>query len=328
LTKIQLRRTAIKIIAVIAVFALIYFTIGGQWADISENIQKADKTLLALSFVLYGLALYIGCIRWHVLLKVQNVTISHWEVARLHYSGYFFNTTTPGAVGGDLLKIASVMKYSNRKIIAAMSIFIDRLIGLTALLIVALLCLIPAADFLQNNTHKEINLAVLIVALGAVAALLALFLWCIKAKLLKIKFISTGVNKIQNKFPRLSQAFSEIIQAGDLYQDKWRTCLGLMAISLIAHILLGMSFYMIGKALGLEVSPILFILSMQVSNALAAVFPLPGGIGLRDSIGKAFLLAAGTPAIMAATAPLLYSGVILAWGLIGALIFIHWRFTK
>ncbi|MCM8531841.1 MAG: flippase-like domain-containing protein [Lentisphaeraceae bacterium] len=322
------RKIAIKLLAISAVFALIYWTIGGQWQDIINTTKKANKTTLTLSFLIYGVALYITCFRWHVLLKLQGIHLPHSEVLKLHYSGYFFNTTTPGAVTGDLIKIAAVMKKSDEKIVAAMSIFVDRLIGLTALLIIVLLSLIPAKEFLLSTEDHEIKLAVLTVSLGALASLICIIAYCFKSNLIRISLINRTVTWFNNKFPKLGQAFDQIIKAGDLYQNKWQACLGLLAISIFAHLCLGISFYLIGKSLGLEVSPILFILSMQISNALSAVFPLPGGLGLRDTIGKTFLLAAGTSSIMAATAPLLYTGVILSWGIIGAIVFVYWHFTK
>ena len=155
MSKSSTKKTVIKIAAAIAVFGLIYWTIGGQWKDILETSKLADKNLLIASFLVYGLALYFTCLRWHVLLKAQDIIISHWEVIKLHYSGYFFNTTTPGAVTGDVIKIAAIMEKSEEKIIAAMSIFIDRLIGLSGLLAVVLLSLIPAADFISQIHTKK-----------------------------------------------------------------------------------------------------------------------------------------------------------------------------
>ena len=328
MSKSSIKKAALKIIAGAAVFGLIYWTVGGQWQDIFETSRLADKKFLAASFLIYGLALYLTCLRWHVLLKAQDISISHWEVIKLHYSGYFFNTTTPGAVTGDVIKIAAIIEKSDEKITAAMSIFIDRLIGLSGLLAVVLISLVPAADFISSNKHQEINLAIYIVSAGAIIGLGCILLWCIKAHLLKIKFIKSIISAVSEKYPRLKKAFLEVFKAGDMYQEKWRTCLALFFLSMFCHLLLGFSFYLIGRSLGLDISPVLFILSMQISNAIAAVFPLPGGLGLRDSIGKSFLVAAGTPDTMAATAPLIYSGVILSWGLIGALTFLYWRLTK
>ncbi|MCH2206143.1 MAG: flippase-like domain-containing protein [Lentisphaerales bacterium] len=328
MSKTSPKKLIIKAVALAAVCGLIYWTIGDQWQNILETTRQADSSLLAIAFTIYGIALYFTCIRWHALLKAQNIFIPHWEIIKLHYSGYFFNTTTPGAVTGDVIKIAAVMDRKDNKLIAGMSIFIDRLIGLSGLLVVVLLSLIPASDFILSTEHKEIKLSIYIVSAGAVVGLLCVFLWCLKARLIKITFVNSIVQKISLKYPKLAEAFANLFKAGDLYQAKWRTCLALLFLSMLSHVLLGLSFYTIGKSLGLDVSPVLFILSMQISNALAAVFPLPGGLGLRDSIGKGFLIAAGTPVAMAATAPLIYTGVMLGWGLIGAITFLYWHFTK
>ena len=43
----------------------------------------------------------------------------------------------PGAVGGDLLKAWYVTKHTDRKIAGVLSVFVDRLIGLVALVLMA-----------------------------------------------------------------------------------------------------------------------------------------------------------------------------------------------
>ena len=318
----------IKLLAIAIVILLLYWTVGEQGSKIIPTLKEADTYYLGLSAGLFGLALIMQYFRWLTLLRVQDINLTAKETFQLQLSGYFFNTTTPGAVTGDLIKIGTVMRRDpDKQIAAVMSIFMDRLIGLIALLIFVLAMTIPALDFVMKDSSSEIRLATLIVAGGALCGLFGVFLWAIRTKLAQIKIFRKLIDWIQKKSERLYLAFKEIITSIEAYSDQKKTCSALLLLSIIIHALLGLSFYFIGLSLGLEISPILFILSIQVSNALAAVFPLPGGLGLRDSIGKSFLLAAGCPAAQAAVAPLLYSGVTLGWGLVGAIIFVHWRMT-
>jgi uncharacterized protein (TIRG00374 family) len=298
-----------KILALLLVAALLYLTVRGQAGNILKALKEANPTWIIASIIVFGLSILIQFYRWLTLLRIQNIQL-------------------PGAVSGDLIKMGTVMRRDpEKKIEAAMSIFMDRLLGLGALLIFVLLLLIPARDFILNESSKEVKTATLIVAAGALGGIFAMLMWFIRKRLAKIGFISKIINLLRKKSERLYLAFEQVISSNANYEDKWKSCLFLTFLSIISHSFLGISFYLLGLALNLEVSPILFILSIQVSNALAAVFPLPGGLGLRDAIGKYFLLAAGCSEAKAAAAPLLYSGVILFWGMIGALIFLYWRAT-
>jgi glycosyltransferase 2 family protein len=319
----------LKIGAIFAVALLLYWTVGGDFNAVSEAILKANANYLVTSTLIYGIALYLTCVRWHLLIRCSGIDISHLEVISLHYSGHFFNTTTPGAVSGDILKMAAILKYAPEKRVAGtMSILIDRLIGLAALIFVVLVMLIPAWSFLADEKSKEIHIAALIVGMGALVFLFCGILFLFRKTLIKTKLIQKIIGLIERKFPRILIAFTEIERAILTYKNHRKTLIGLMILSVIVHFLLGLSFYTLGLSLGLSVSPVLFILSMQISNALAAIFPLPGGLGLRDRIGKSFLLAAGVSSVNSSATPLLYTAVILFWSLVGAACFITRQLRK
>lgn len=291
-------------------------------------IKEANISFIILAIITFGMALLICLYRWLTLLRIQEIRLTLKETVQLHMAGFFFNTTTPGAVSGDVIKIATVIRRDpEKRIPAVMSIFMDRLIGLGALLAFVLILLVPSFNFILNESSDKVRIATLIVAAGSLAGMFCLLIWIIRKKLLKVALISKLLQTLQNKVPRLHMAFAQIIEAVEAYHQQWKICLGLFGLSILSHTCLGMSFYFIGLSLNLDISPILFMLSIQVSNALAAVFPLPGGLGLRDSIGKSFLMAAGCPEAAASVAPLLYSGVILFWGFVGALFFIYWRYS-
>ena len=329
LNKKFLKSFFINVLTISFVLLLLYWTLPKDKDQIiaaKNALREANLTYIFLAVVTFGFFLVITFYRWLTLLRIQNICLTVKESLQLHMAGFFFNTTTPGAVSGDLLKIGTAIRRDpEKRLQAVMSIFMDRLIGLGALLAFVLILLVPAMNFILNESSHNVRLATLIVAAGSICGGICLILWIIRRKLLRIFLIKKLLRSFEKKAPRLHQAFNQIIDAIEAYQQQWKTCLFLFGLSLLSHSCLGLSFYIVGLSLNLEISPLLFILSIQVSNALASVLPLPGGLGLRDSIGKSFLIAAGCPEAAAAVAPLLYSGVILFWGGIGALFFVYWR---
>jgi len=322
----QIGSFALKALSVGLVVLLIYLTARGQFSDIKNSIKSIKIPLFILATVVYSFSLAITFYRWFFLLKMQNIMLSFKESLILHMSGFFFNTTTPGAVSGDLVKIATVMKRDPQKRIPAiMTIFMDRLIGLFALILLVLILVVPSFNFIQTEGSTNLKLAVAIVASASVAGILFVIGWIFRKKLCTFPGISKIVLWFEKKFSRLFLAFQQVFDTIDSYKSKWKSCLYLLTISILSHIFLGMSFYIVGLSLGISANPVLFILSIQISNALSSVLPLPGGLGIRDTIGKAFLIALGCTEAQATSTPLLYTAIILFWAVIGSFFFLYWR---
>ena len=118
-----------------------------------EDLRQVAKVLLGLNLWIFAAALgiyvlsqLIFVVRWSLLLKVQSIEIGFWPALRLHYLGLFYNNCLPSAVGGDLLRAWYVTKHTDKKVESVLSVFVDRVIGLAGILIMAFFCywFIPA----------------------------------------------------------------------------------------------------------------------------------------------------------------------------------------
>ncbi|MCM8539679.1 MAG: flippase-like domain-containing protein [Lentisphaeraceae bacterium] len=322
----KLRNILLNIISFAIVLTLIYFTAAGQFKNIAASIKSIKVPLFILAAIVYSFALFITFYRWFFLLKMQNIALSFSESLILHMSGFFFNTTTPGAVSGDVVKMATVMKRDpDNRIPAIMTIFMDRLIGLFALIILTLILVIPSYDFIFTEGSRELKLAVAIVAIASICGILFIGGWLIRERICALPIISKIIRWLENKSPKIFIAFQQVFDTVDTYKKHWKKCLYLLSISIVSHTFLGLSFYIVGLSLGISANPLLFILSIQISNALSSVLPLPGGLGIRDAVGKSFLVALKCTETQAASTPLMYTAIILFWAVIGSFFFLYWR---
>ncbi|MBN1456558.1 MAG: flippase-like domain-containing protein [Sedimentisphaerales bacterium] len=121
----------------IALVAL-YFVFRG------EDLGQVGKTFLGINWFVFGGAflLYIFCncifvFRWGLLLKAQEIHISYFSALKLHFLGLFYNNCLPGSIGGDLLRAWYVTHHTDKKIEAALSVFVDRAIGFGCTIILA-----------------------------------------------------------------------------------------------------------------------------------------------------------------------------------------------
>jgi uncharacterized protein (TIRG00374 family) len=126
---------------------LLRFTVAGAALYLAfrgESLKQVGEVLLGLSLWIFiaALAIYIASqlifvFRWFLLLKALAINISFHSALKLHFLGLFYNNCLPGSVGGDFLRAWYITKHTDKKLQAALSVFVDRAIGLFGMFIMA-----------------------------------------------------------------------------------------------------------------------------------------------------------------------------------------------
>ena len=99
-------------------------------------IRGARPSLLWLAVFVFPLTFVITSYRWHALLEAIDIAIPLGRVFTLNMVGGFYNTFMPGSTGGDALKAWYASKHTPFRTRAVMSVLVDRVIGLLALIVV------------------------------------------------------------------------------------------------------------------------------------------------------------------------------------------------
>lgn len=92
-----------------------------------------------LSLAVYALAQVIISVRWWLLLRAQSIHIDVLAAVRLFFLGLFYSNVMPGSVGGDLVKAWYVTKHTDKRLEGVLSVFLDRVVGLIGLVLMAVL---------------------------------------------------------------------------------------------------------------------------------------------------------------------------------------------
>jgi uncharacterized protein (TIRG00374 family) len=106
---------------------------------VARLIRKASQQnlwLLIVAIVIFPITIILTAYRWHELLKALGIHLGTRRTFILTMVGAFYNSFMPGSTGGDVLKALYASRQTNRRTFAVMSVFIDRIIGLLALIIV------------------------------------------------------------------------------------------------------------------------------------------------------------------------------------------------
>ncbi len=116
---------------------IVWVSKGQRWANLKQIFLQMNLWIFALSLGIFVIGQVIVGFRWWLLLRSQSVFIEFFAAVRLHFLGLFYNNYMPGSVGGDLIRAWYVTRHTDKRFEAALSVFVDRAIGLLSTLIIA-----------------------------------------------------------------------------------------------------------------------------------------------------------------------------------------------
>ncbi len=122
----------------VAILAMVWVLHGQDWAELAGVFKRLDLWYFALTLVVYALAQLVIGFRWWVMLRALAIHIPLSAAFRLHFIGLFYNNVMPGSVGGDLLKAWYVAKHTHMRLEGALSVLVDRVVGLGGMVLMAI----------------------------------------------------------------------------------------------------------------------------------------------------------------------------------------------
>ncbi|HUW51127.1 MAG TPA: lysylphosphatidylglycerol synthase transmembrane domain-containing protein [Sulfuricella sp.] len=101
-------------------------------------VRLQDTNLLTMFFVVAVLAAVpiLHALRWRLVLQTSGYALNFSKVFQAVMIGYFFNQTLPSSVGGDAYRVWYIYRTGMHLGEAFSSVIVDRLIALTALLMI------------------------------------------------------------------------------------------------------------------------------------------------------------------------------------------------
>src|SRR5207247_3172917 len=99
---------------------------------------------LLLSVLFVGLTILLGVVRWRMVLHVHGIHLSLGRAMEISLVAHFFNSFLLGSTGGDLLKAYYAARETHhKKTEAVVTVAVDRLLGLLAMLVFACAMMLP-----------------------------------------------------------------------------------------------------------------------------------------------------------------------------------------
>lgn len=234
-------------------------------------IRGMSALILVSSCAIFLLSTLLIALRLKVLFDAQGLFLRYPEVLHLTLIGYFFNNFLPTAVGGDMVKMYYTYKKTNEKIMSFTCIFMDRLIGLFSLFILAGVSLLFCHKLIEDKLIIWLTVAILAL-MGVVGALLFNKRFAsIFSPILRLKILSGIREKIK-----------EVYTAINSYKEKKREIAKSIIISITAQAMAISVIYFFSQGLGAPVSIKIVYLFMPII-AVISMLPSIGGLGIREN---------------------------------------------
>ena len=138
------RQTVLRVAGSLLMVGALFFLFQQQgWDEIARaaNQVTLHQFSLSLGLFLFSRLFIVG--RWHVLLRSGGVRIPLLRSAELTFSGLFASNFLPTTIGGDLVRLAGMMKLGYDRAISLASLAADRLVGMFGMAMVLPLGLVP-----------------------------------------------------------------------------------------------------------------------------------------------------------------------------------------
>ncbi|MGA2174788.1 MAG: lysylphosphatidylglycerol synthase transmembrane domain-containing protein [Verrucomicrobiota bacterium] len=287
--------------------------------DLWHTLRMTHLWALIASTLIVGLALFIGVVRWRIVLEAQGLHLPLGRATRISFVAQFFNSFLLGSTGGDLIKAyAAAQETHHKKTEAVTTVFVDRLVGLWAMLLFAGLMMPPNFSLLRVSPDLAVPALFILAMLAALSVVLGLAFW-------------GGVSK---RFPRARHQLRRLPK-GDLLERALDSCrqfgkqrtflLKTVAISLFLNVLWVAQVLTLGAGLDLHISLMALFVIVPVIFCISALPITPNGLGVRENLFVLMLAVIAVPRTAALSVSLLASAEGLFWSLVGGLIYLGLR---
>lgn len=306
-------------------------------AALMDAVQQADWRWLAAGVVAYGCFELLAGVRWMILLRVQGIRLSWGRLYGLLMVGLFFSLFIPGGTGGDIVKGYYLLKEApvGRKTAAAMSVVMDRLVGLLGVAILTTAITIWRWDWLMgkpDNPDGGMSRDYVFAGLGVLGA--AIFGMLLAGVISALRL----VHRLPEKMPGRS-FLASLTGAYALYGRAWLPTMAAMVLSMSAHMCHYTTFACATKSIentGPRKPEMIELYSaIPVIETVSALPITPGGLGTREKLFDEMLTnlcvdrnGDGLSEGVAPAISILGYLCIAFWGVIGGIFYLFYRPSK
>ena len=143
------KKSALQFVRIVVTTALLVYVFHKSgllsiqgWQDLFVTFSHANKNLLLVSVLMVPLIDFVSSIKWYALARACNLRVSLGRLFAYYVVGGFFNLVLPSSIGGDVIRIHELGRYTGRYADSAAVVFVERFSGLAMLVFLAAIAVV------------------------------------------------------------------------------------------------------------------------------------------------------------------------------------------
>lgn len=287
---------------------------------LAAKLRSAEPLSCALAFLLMGGMLGLGVIRWQMVLRVHGLQLPLGLATRLSLIAHFFNAFLLGTAGGDVAKAYYAARETHhKKTEAVVAVFVDRIIGLWAMLLFGGIMILPNYRLFERPGLRTAVAMLVAMLAGATGFVFLAFRGGVSKAW-------PGARVRLRRLPK-GERLEQVLDSCRIFGQSPGFVSRALGISFLVNLLMVWQFVVLANGLHIAVPAVTLHLVVPVVICISALPISPSGLGVRENLFVHLLAAPaiGVPATSALSLSLLAYAMSLAWSVIGGLAYMTFK---
>lgn len=309
---ISLAKVAISALLVLWVFSRV------DLRQVADILASAHIGYWVMALVLYLGAITANAVKWQILLRAQGADVPLRSLLSYTFVGVFFNNFLPANVGGDVMRGYGLRQHTEHLADAAVSVIVDRVVGLIAYMSAAVVAAIIVVNVMQDGHNLQaveyLAFLALAVIAGGFAVLLSRRLRALIGRIFQWRWLAP-----------LAPVYGRISDAFGAYRFRYGALALAFVVALVGLMLSNLVNWLLAESLGGGI-PLLYICLFNPLIALVLLVPISiGGIGVNQNAYPFFFGLLGIPQHLSLAVSLLMQAIIILSSLPGGILWLRMR---
>ena len=288
-------------------------------SQLARTLGTVRPFHFAVSFLLMGSTLALGVARWRLALRVQGLNLGWSRAVEISLVAHFFNSVLLGSNGGDVMKAwYAARETHHKKTEAVLSVVVDRMIGLWAMLLFACAMMLLNLRLMLDNERLRLLAIIIFAMMLAGSVVLGTAFWG------GISRRWSGARAWLRRLPK-GAWLENTLDSCRLFGRTPHFVSRSLSVSMLLNAACVAQFIVIAHGMNLSVSPALMFVAVPVVICISALPITPNGLGVRENLFVQMLAVIGVDPTSALSLSLLAYAGSLCWSLVGGVVYLALR---
>ncbi len=284
--------------------------------ELGRKLTRVPPLYFGASLLCMGATLVLGVMRWRFALKAQGLEVSWGRTAQVSFIAHFFNSVLLGSNGGDIMKAWYAARDSrHKKTEAVLTVLMDRLVGLWAMLLFACAMMVFNRELLAKDSWIRVLAGLVFVMMLAGSVVLGTAFWG------GISRRWSGARTWLRRLPKGEWLENTLDSCRQFGRSPYFVAKSL-GLSMLLNLACVAQFIVLAWGMNIPVSPVVMLVAVPIVICISALPITPNGLGLRENLFVQMLAAIGVDPTAALSLSLLAYAGSLCWSMVGGLVYL------